>query len=237
MIRSVGVIVPAHDEQDLLPSCLASVRRAAQALRGMPVHLVVVADACRDRTVQVARRGGASVVSIDARSAGAARAAGAREVLRRTGQLDPAERLAGDDRRRHAGPRPLAAPAGAPRQPGLGRDRRHDPGGRLVRLPAGDAIAVPRAVRGRRRRRPAANRPAWPCARRQPGLPRLGLPGGGRIPRAAHGRGPRAGGGADRRGSRVLRTRALPVITSARRESRAPHGFSHYLARLEATPA
>jgi glycosyltransferase involved in cell wall biosynthesis len=62
MIRSVGVIVPAHDEQDLLPSCLASVRRAAQALRGTPVHLVVVADACRDRTVQVARRGGASVV-------------------------------------------------------------------------------------------------------------------------------------------------------------------------------
>ena len=38
-------------------------------------------------------------------------------------------------------------------------------------------------------------------------------------------------------GSRVLRTRALPVTTSARRESRAPDGFSHYLARLEATPA
>ena len=90
MIRSVGVIVPAHDEQDLLPACLASVRRAAQALRGVPVHVVVVADACRDRTVRVARRGGASVVSIDARSAGAARAAGAREVLRRTRQLDPA---------------------------------------------------------------------------------------------------------------------------------------------------
>ena len=90
MIRSVGVIVPAHDEQDLLPSCLAGVRRAAQALRGVPVHLVVVADACRDRTVQVARRGGATVVSINAGSAGAARAAGAREVLRRTGHLDPA---------------------------------------------------------------------------------------------------------------------------------------------------
>ena len=90
MIRSLGVIVPAHDEQDLLPSCLASVRRAAQALRGMPVHVVVVADACCDRTVQVARRGGASVISISARSAGAARAAGAREVLRRTRHLDPA---------------------------------------------------------------------------------------------------------------------------------------------------
>ncbi len=38
-------------------------------------------------------------------------------------------------------------------------------------------------------------------------------------------------------GSRVLRTRALPVITSARRHSRAPDGFSDYLVRLEATPA
>jgi hypothetical protein len=35
----------------------------------------------------------------------------------------------------------------------------------------------------------------------------------------------------------MLRTRTLPVITSARRASRAPHGFSHYLAQLEATPA
>jgi Glycosyl transferase family 21 len=38
-------------------------------------------------------------------------------------------------------------------------------------------------------------------------------------------------------GSRVLRTRALTVTTSARRESRAPDGFSGYLARLEAAPA
>ncbi|MCW2929558.1 MAG: glycosyltransferase, partial [Actinomycetia bacterium] len=46
MIRSVGVIVPAHDEQRLLPSCLAALHRAARALGGTPVHLVVVADAC-----------------------------------------------------------------------------------------------------------------------------------------------------------------------------------------------
>ena len=39
------------------------------------------------------------------------------------------------------------------------------------------------------------------------------------------------------RRSRVLRTRALPVVTSARRESRAPHGFSHYLTELETTSA
>ena len=35
----------------------------------------------------------------------------------------------------------------------------------------------------------------------------------------------------------MLRTRALPVITSARREARAPHGFSHYLAELDAATA
>ena len=38
-------------------------------------------------------------------------------------------------------------------------------------------------------------------------------------------------------GARVLRTRALPVATSARREARAPHGFGHYLAELDAATA
>jgi hypothetical protein len=35
-------------------------------------------------------------------------------------------------------------------------------------------------------------------------------------------------------GCRVLRTRALTVVTSARREARAPDGFSDYLAELDA---
>jgi hypothetical protein len=35
-------------------------------------------------------------------------------------------------------------------------------------------------------------------------------------------------------GGRVLRTRSLSVVTSARREGRAPHGFSHYLPELRA---
>jgi hypothetical protein len=34
-------------------------------------------------------------------------------------------------------------------------------------------------------------------------------------------------------GSRVLRTGALPVITSARRDPRAPDGFGRYLADLD----
>jgi hypothetical protein len=35
-------------------------------------------------------------------------------------------------------------------------------------------------------------------------------------------------------GSRVHRTRALTVVISGRRAARAPHGFSSYLARLDA---
>jgi glycosyltransferase involved in cell wall biosynthesis len=68
-----GVVVPAHDEQRLLPACLAALGRA-------PV--VVVADACTDRTAEVARRYGARVVEIAARNVGVARAAGVRELLR-----------------------------------------------------------------------------------------------------------------------------------------------------------
>ena len=233
MIRSVGVIVPAHDEQDLLPACLASVRRAAQALRGVPVHLVVVADDCRDRTVRVARRGGASVVSIDARSAGAARAAGAREVLRRTRHLDPATVwLATTDA-------DTLVPAHWLRQ-----QVRHASQG-------WDAIVGTIQV---------ADWSGYPPGTRSLFRERYeGVEGGTGQHGHVHGANLgfrasaylRAGGFPDlptaedhalvaaltAGGSRVLRTRALPVLTSARRESRAPRGFSHYLARLEATPA
>ena len=236
MIRSVGVIVPAHNEQDLLPSCLASVRRAAQALRGVPVHVVVVADACRDRTVRVARRGGASVVSIDARSVGAARAAGAREVLRRTGQLDPENVwLATTDadtlvpahwlrqQVRHAsqgwdaivGTIEVVDWSGRPSGTrSLFRERYE--GVEAVEGGAGQHGHVHGANLGFRAS----------AYLRAGGFPELPTAEDHALVAALT-----AGG------SRVLRTRALPVVTSARRESRAPHGFSHYLARMEAAPA
>ena len=86
---AVGVVIPAHNEEDLLPSCLAAVRRAA-GRSAVPVHLVVVADACTDRTAQLARDQGA-VVAVRARSVGAARQAGVGQVLRSARHLDPAE--------------------------------------------------------------------------------------------------------------------------------------------------
>lgn len=89
MIEAAGVVVPAHDEEALLPACLAALRRATGPL-GVPVHLVVVADACTDRTAAIARADGARVTGIRARNVGAARAAGMAGLLRLTADRDPA---------------------------------------------------------------------------------------------------------------------------------------------------
>ena len=89
MINAVGVVIPAHDEQDLLPSCLAAVRLAARQV-SVPVHVVVVADACTDQTAELASAQGTIVVAARARSVGAARRAGVRQVLRSVRHLDPA---------------------------------------------------------------------------------------------------------------------------------------------------
>jgi glycosyltransferase involved in cell wall biosynthesis len=82
MIRSVGITVPAHNEEDLLPACLQALQFAARTIAGVPAHTVVVADNCTDRTAQAAISSGASVISVSARAVGAARAAGMNELLR-----------------------------------------------------------------------------------------------------------------------------------------------------------
>jgi glycosyltransferase involved in cell wall biosynthesis len=88
-VAVAGVVVPAHDEEELLPACLAALRSAA-GLAGVPVRLLVVADACTDATAAVAAAGGAEVIRIRARNVGAARAAGMARLLRRMEGTDPA---------------------------------------------------------------------------------------------------------------------------------------------------
>ena len=87
-VASAGVVVPAHNEEELLPACLAALRSAADAA-GVPVRLLVVADACTDATAAVAAAAGAEVIRIRARNVGAARAAGMARLLR-TEATDPA---------------------------------------------------------------------------------------------------------------------------------------------------
>ena len=70
-------MIPAHNEEEYLPSCLEAVKRAAVALPG-GVEIVVVANRCTDRTAEIAESFGAVVVRNDARSIAQVRNAGIR---------------------------------------------------------------------------------------------------------------------------------------------------------------
>lgn len=73
-LREIVVVVPAHNERDRLPGCLASVAAAADQV-DVPVTVVVVLDTCTDRSEDVLT---ASVraLRVSVRNVGAARAAG-----------------------------------------------------------------------------------------------------------------------------------------------------------------
>jgi glycosyltransferase involved in cell wall biosynthesis len=228
VIRAVGVIVPAHNEQDLLPACLAALRRAARAVRGTPVHLVVVADACRDRTAEAARRSGASVVTINARSVGAARAAGARDVLRRTGQLDPADVwLATTDADTLVPPCWL-------RQQARYASQGWDAVAGTIRVADWSGYQPGTRSLFRRRYEGGAGLHSHVHGANLGFRASAYLKAGG-FPAVPTGEDHALVAALTADGSRILRTRALPVVTSARREARAPHGFGHYLAELDAT--
>jgi glycosyltransferase involved in cell wall biosynthesis len=223
------VVIPAHDEQDLLPSCLAAVRLAAAPLAGIPVHVVVVADACTDQTAGLAWAGGAAVLAIEARNVGAARAAGVAEVFRRTGPLDPASVwLATTDADT------LVPPCW------LTRQLRYAEGG-------WDAVVGTITVNDWRQY-PGEVPPLFQQLYRTGGATHphvhganLGFSAAAYL--AAGGFGP-ARTAEDHAlvnalaasGRRVLRTSTVSVVTSARRRARAPDGFSHLLAAL-AVPA
>ena len=79
----IGVVIPVHNEEVLLGACLQSVRQATadRLLDAEPVEIVVVLDACTDRSAAIAVRHQAQIVSLDARCVGAARALGATLAL------------------------------------------------------------------------------------------------------------------------------------------------------------
>ena len=73
-LREIVVVVPAHNERDRLPACLASVAAAADQV-AVPVTVVVVLDACTDRSEDAIARP-VRALSVSGRNVGAARAAG-----------------------------------------------------------------------------------------------------------------------------------------------------------------
>ena len=63
-VQLVSFIIPAWNEESVLPSALAAVTAVARRLAG-PGEIIVVDDASTDRTAEIARAGGASVVSVN----------------------------------------------------------------------------------------------------------------------------------------------------------------------------
>jgi glycosyltransferase involved in cell wall biosynthesis len=80
-LMQFSVVVPAHNEERLLPRSLAAIERASALVDG-DVEVIVSADRCSDATVEIAGAAGARVVELNARNiarvrnAGAARARG-----------------------------------------------------------------------------------------------------------------------------------------------------------------
>lgn len=99
-VEAVGVVVPAHDEQDLIGPCLDALASAVD-VAGCPVAVSVVLDRCTDGTAAVVRdtvsrrfRPGtvATVVTGTARTVGELRTLGLDDALRRVGGV-PADRV------------------------------------------------------------------------------------------------------------------------------------------------
>ena len=81
----IGILIPAHNEEDLLDDCLSAAIRASRhgLLAGEKVEVLVVLDSCTDRSAQIVSRYPVLSLHVDARNVGQARAAGAQLLLER----------------------------------------------------------------------------------------------------------------------------------------------------------
>lgn len=75
----LSFIIPAHNEEAVLPATLDSLHQAAQAA-GRPYEVIVVDDASTDRTATLAAGHGARIVPVQLRHIAAVRNAGARQA-------------------------------------------------------------------------------------------------------------------------------------------------------------
>lgn len=79
----IGIVVPAHDEEDTIGPCIRSLVRASSdpKLEGEAVLVVVVLDSCSDATEAIVRGLGVRCTAVQARNVGVARARGAELAL------------------------------------------------------------------------------------------------------------------------------------------------------------
>ena len=230
MLSGVAVVVPAHDEQELLSDCLAGIARAAAAVP-VPVDVLVVLDACTDDTGTVAAAAAVRTVAVTARNVGSARAAGIAALL--------------DTRRDLAGTwiANTDADSVVPAH-WLARQLAYAAAGADVvagTVEVADWSAWPTRTAAAYRGRYA---PGWatPDAHGHVHGTNLGMRAVtyravGGFPALASGEDAALVTAALRAGRRVVWAPDLPVRTSARPAGRAPGGFSGYLHELTGTAA
>ncbi|WP_040260689.1 MULTISPECIES: glycosyltransferase [Pseudomonas] len=98
----IGVLVPVHNEEQLIGACLSSVLDAARhpGLEGEPVEVLVVLDACTDRSEAIAMALGVHTLTVNSRNVGHARSVGASYLLGRGARwlaCTDADSLVGED--------------------------------------------------------------------------------------------------------------------------------------------
>lgn len=90
-IAAVAVVIPVHNEAELLHDCLAALSAAlAHTGRTHPhvrVSAVVVLDACTDASEEIARSFAVQTLRIDARNVGTARRVGVNDALAALGNV------------------------------------------------------------------------------------------------------------------------------------------------------
>ena len=81
----IGVLIPVHNEEQLLGECLKTVLEAGRhpALSDEPVLILVVLDSCSDGSADIARQYAVATLEVAVRNVGQARAAGASLLLER----------------------------------------------------------------------------------------------------------------------------------------------------------
>ncbi|MCV7230810.1 glycosyltransferase [Mycolicibacterium komossense] len=222
-IDRIGVVIPVHDEQDTLVECLSAMEVAASRA-AVPVTVIVVLDACTDRSADIVAgfgQAGIESIVIDERRVGSARAAGMAELLGRhrsagvwlaTTDADsvvPQHWLLGQLSHAHAGARVVA-----------GTVTVEDWGERSADV----------AERARSEYRAGPHRH----------IHGANLSFSADAYRAAGGFAPvttaedvRLVEAFSANGEPIAWAVDLAVVTSARREARAPSGFAHYLSSLE----
>lgn len=79
----IGIIVPAHNEEDFLDDCIRSLIAAAghQDLGGEPVQILIMLDHCSDDSARIAQDHAVSTYVCNHRNVGMTRAAGAQRML------------------------------------------------------------------------------------------------------------------------------------------------------------